>query len=256
MRRFLTVMSMLTLLSVSAVQELQAQQMPERRLVRRGNRQFEKGDYGRSASFYEQALRVAPASWEAGYNLGSADYRMERYDAAEKVLQQFAADTARTDSERAELFFNLGDVQFRQNNLKGALESFKNSLRLNPSDMEAKYNYAYVKRLLEEQENGGGGDNDQNDDQKDQKDDQNDQNDNQQQNDNNNDPRQEGNEPNDSGQDERNEQEEGGEQKPSSGSIPQEQLEAMLEAIQAQEDKTQEKVNEKEGVVVRGIKNW
>ena len=30
----------------------------------------------------------------------------------------------------------------------------------------------------------------------------------------------------------------------------------MLDAIQAQEDKTQEKLKEKQGVVVRGKKNW
>lgn len=30
----------------------------------------------------------------------------------------------------------------------------------------------------------------------------------------------------------------------------------MLDAIQAQEDKTQEKVKEKQGVIVRGSKNW
>ena len=37
--------------------------------------------------------------------------------------------------------------------------------------------------------------------------------------------------------------------------LPEEQ-ERMLDAIQAQEDKTQEKLKEKAGVVVRGNKNW
>ena len=40
-----------------------------------------------------------------------------------------------------------------------------------------------------------------------------------------------------------------------SGISPQEQQQ-MLDAIQAQEDKTQEKLKEKAGVVVRGNKNW
>ena len=47
----------------------------------------------------------------------------------------------------------------------------------------------------------------------------------------------------------------GGEQQQQGGISPQEQ-EAMLDAIQAQEDKTQEKVKEKQGVIVRGSKNW
>ena len=37
--------------------------------------------------------------------------------------------------------------------------------------------------------------------------------------------------------------------------LPEEQ-ERMLDAIQTQEDKTQEKLKEKQGVVVRGKKNW
>ena len=40
-----------------------------------------------------------------------------------------------------------------------------------------------------------------------------------------------------------------------SGISPEEQ-ERMLDAIQTQEDKTQEKLKEKAGVVVRGNKNW
>ena len=39
------------------------------------------------------------------------------------------------------------------------------------------------------------------------------------------------------------------------GISPQEQ-EQMLDAIQAQEDRTQDKLKEKQGVVVRGSKNW
>ena len=38
--------------------------------------------------------------------------------------------------------------------------------------------------------------------------------------------------------------------------IAAQEQEQMLDAIQAQEDKTQEKLKEKQGVVVRGRKNW
>ena len=35
-----------------------------------------------------------------------------------------------------------------------------------------------------------------------------------------------------------------------------EQQEALLQAIQAEEDKTQDKLKEKVGVLIRGTKNW
>ena len=134
-----------------------AQDMPERSEVRRGNRQYNKGNYEKSIERYERALEAAPESFEARYNLGNALYKAERFDKAEQTMRQAAADTLRTDDERAQAFYNLGNAQFKQQKYKEALESYKQSLRLNPSDQEAKYNYAYTKRLIDDDENGGGG---------------------------------------------------------------------------------------------------
>ena len=228
-----------------------AQSMPERSLVRKGNRQYNKGNYEQAISRYEQALQAVAGQFEATYDLGNALYKAERFDRAEQTMQQAAADSLRTDDERAEAFYNLGNAQFKQQKYKEALESYKQSLRLNPSDMETKYNYAYTKRLLDEDKNGGGGggndDKDQNKDQdKDQNKDQNQQNQDQQNQDQQN--KDQKGDPEDRPGDRQG-------QPTPSGISPQEQQQ-MLDAIQAQEDKTQEKLKEKQGVVVRGKKNW
>ena len=175
------------------------------------------------------------------------------------TMRQAAADTLRTDDERAQAFYNLGNAQFKQQKYQEALESYKQSLRLNPSDMEAKYNYAYTKRLLDENKDGGGGGGDQN---KDQNKDQN-QNDQSQQNpdqkgdqkDQKGDPKDQQGDQKQNPQEGKGDKEDQGDQQGQptpSGISPQE----MLDAIQAQEDKTQEKLKEKQGVVVRGKKNW
>ena len=57
-------------------------------------------------------------------------------------MRKAAADSLRADGERAEAFYNLGNAQFKQQKYKEALESYKQSLRLNPADQQAKYNYA------------------------------------------------------------------------------------------------------------------
>ena len=234
-----------------------AQSMPERSLVRKGTRQYNKGNYEQAISRYEQALQAVAGQFEATYDLGNALYKAERFDRAEQTMQQAAADSLRTDDERAEAFYNLGNAQFKQQKYKEALESYKQSLRLNPADMEAKYNYAYTKRLLDENKDGGGGggndDKNQNKDQNQQNQDQ--QNKDQQDKDQKGDPKdQQGDQkqdPQDNKGDKGNQQ---GQPTPS-GISPQEQQQ-MLDAIQAQEDKTQEKLKEKQGVVVRGKKNW
>ena len=244
----------------------QAQQLPERSLVRKGNRQYNKGNYEQSAGRYEQALQAAPGQFEAIYNLGNALYKAERFDRAEQTMQQAAADSLRADTERAEAFYNLGNAQFKQQKYQEALESYKQSLRLNPSDMEAKYNYAYTKRLLDQNKNGGGGGgNDQKDQDKDQNKDQNQNGQGQQNPDQKGDQKDQKGDPKDQQGDQKQDPQDGkgdkgdkgdqqGQPTPS-GISPQEQQQ-MLDAIQAQEDKTQEKLKEKQGVVVRGKKNW
>ena len=244
---------------------LSAQNLPERGLVRKGNRQFGRERYERSVDSYTRALEAAPGCFEAGYNLSNALFRSERYDKAEQTLKNFVTDSTRTAKERADAYYNLGNTQFMQQKLQEALESYRNSLRLNPEDMEAKYNYAYTKKLLEQQQqqqqNQENQENQDNKEQQQNQQGQNDQNnqdsqenqdknkDNQEQNDQNNKPDQDQN-----GKPDKEEQGEG-QQQPQGGISPQERG-AMLEAIQAQEDKTQEKVKEKQGVVVFGNKNW
>lgn len=272
---------LLLLLGAACTESVTAQRMPERRPVRMGNRQYDKGNFERSIELYGRALSRDSSSFEAGYDMGNALFRAGRYDASEQMLRRVASDVSRTDAERAEAWFNLGDVQFAQQNLQGALESFKQSLRLNPSDMEAKYNYAYVKKLLEQQQNdendqndenndknndgnndknnnkNNEGNNDKNNDKNNDGNDQKERNDDRNNNDKNNDENPDGddnNDNNDNGGDEKNDGD--GRPQQSAGEISPEQLEAMLDAIQAQEDKTQEKVNERQGVIVRGNKNW
>ena len=240
-----------------------AQKYPERSLVRKGNRAFERGRYERSIERYTHALEATPGTWEAMYNLGNALVAAERYDKSEEMLRAAAADTLRSGDDRAEAYFNLGNVQLSQQKLQEALESYKNSLRMNPADEEAKYNYAYVKSLLKNQDdnNGGGGGNDDKQNQ--------DQNQDQNQNQNQNDQQQGqngGDNSNDDRQQEGNpdrQQSDGdgdsGEQKeaPAEPRISEQEQERMLEAIQAEEDKTQDKLNDKvRGVVVKGRKNW
>lgn len=235
---------------------LSAQQMPERSLVRKGNRQYHKGNYVESIERYQSALTAVPGQFEATYDLGNALYKAERFDHAEQTMQQAAADTLRNDGERAEAFYNLGNAQFKQQKYKEALESYKQSLRLNPADMEAKYNYAYTKRLLDEQQNGGGGgDDQQNQDQKDQQ--QNGQDQQQNGGQDQQDPSEDEQGDPQSGKPEQQEREgDDGQPQQAEAGISEQEQQQMLDAIQAQEDRTQEKLKEKQGVVVRGSKNW
>lgn len=257
--RFYIGIAMLALASLAPFAEAAAQKMPERRLVRKGNRQFGRERYDKSIESYSRALEAAPTSFEAAYDLANAMFRAERYDTAEQTLKGIVADSTRSDIDRSEAVYNLGNTQFAQQKLKEALVSYRAAMRLNPDDQEAKYNYAYTKHLLQQQEQQQNDDRNKDDQNQDQNKDnqQNQQNQQDQQNQQNgqDDKQQDGsqNDPQQGGEGDRSEGE--GQPQPQSG-ISEQEREAMLEAIQAQEDKTQDKLKEKTGVLVRGRKNW
>lgn len=276
-----------TVLALLCVTTLSAQKMPERGLVRKGNRLFDKERYTQSADAYQHALNHDSTSFEARYNLGNTMIRRAMADTtayadpqssaakmsqgfisqAEGLLQAAAADSLRTADERADAFYNLGNSQFIQQKLQEALKSYRQSLVLRPDDMETKYNYALTKKLLEQQQQQQQ-DQQNNDQNQDQQQDENQNQDQNQQGNNDQNQNQDKNDQSDNKQDKNEDQQGGGDQeqkeqpqqpqgqKPKSG-MSEEQQQQLLNAIQAQEDKTQEKLDEKKkGIIIRGKKNW
>ena len=231
------------LLTLFVCGEVSAQQMKERGLVRKGNRQFKREQFEKSVDSYQRALQHDSTSFEAKYDLASALYRTERYEKAEKTLLGIVNDTTRTELERGEVAYNLGNTQFAQQKYKEALSSYRQAMRCNPNDEDAKFNYAFTKRLIQQQEQQQQQQNqDQNQDNKEQNQDK--------QNENKQDQQQQ--QP--QSQDGKEEQQQG--EQPQEGAMTPEQQEALLQAIQAEEDKTQDKLKEKAGVLIRGNKNW
>lgn len=275
-----------------------AQKYPERSQVRKGNRLYERLRYDDAIKRYSHAMELSDSCYEAKFNLGDALYKAKEYDKAGEVFGALAADSLHSEKDRAQAFYNLGNTLFQQKKYQEALNAFKQSLRLNPDDREAKYNYAYTKKFVEDNNNGGGGgggdqnqnnQNNQNDpnnqnggqnqqngddkqDQNNKGDNQNDQNDKNNQgdepdkdknSDNKNDDgkgddqNDDGKGDNQDGDGDRDRQPQNGDSQPEPSGISEQDAERMLDAIQGEEDKTRDKMNEKiGGGVVKSRKNW
>lgn len=248
--RLFTILAIVVAALISG--EVFAQKMPERRLVRKGNRQYERGDYDSSIDNYSRALQHDPQSFEAKFNTANVQFRKAFVDSlqmdakmvekAEKTLRKLAQDSTRTDCERADVAYNLGNSLFVQQKFKEALTCYRDAMRLNPEDKEAKYNYALTKEMLKQQQQQQQQQQDQNQDQN--QDNQQDKQD------------QQNKEDKEDKQDQQEKQDKQNQQQPNEQQISEQEQQAMLEAIQAQEDKTQEKLKEKQGVIIRGGKNW
>ena len=240
----------LTLLSLIFAQvEVLAQ--VDRRDVRKGNREFKK-ETGREAEIdYRKALVKDSLSVAANYNLANTLYREGDVEQAGKVMET-VKDVAAAGDAAADYYYNLGDFAIARQDWQGAVDAFKESLLRNPGDLNAKENYIYAKKKLEDQQDQNQDQqNDQNQDQ------QNDQNQNDDQQDNKDNQQDQNNDQNqDNNQDNRQDRQDQQNQQPK---ISPQAAQQMLQAIQAKEKETQDKVNKQKAEALKSRqkeKNW
>lgn len=220
----------------------------DRKEVRAGNRQYKKGNWQNAEIEYRKAQAKDSTSFAAGYNLAGALYREGNFDEAAKTLDRLK-EIALASGRAADYFYNQGNVAVQKKDWKAAVEAYKQSILLNPEDLEAKENYAYAKQMLkDEEQQGGGGDNQQDQDNKDQDNNQDNSGQNQNQNDN---P--------DQNQGDRPDPQQDPQQGEGDAKISPQQAQQMLKAIQAREKKTQDKVNKEKAALLKSRqkeKNW
>lgn len=251
-RNIVAVMTMLCALSLTVSAQV------DRHDVRAGNRKFRKGDWKAADISYRKALVKDSTSVPANFNLANTLYRTENYDEAAKTMEKIK-DSAPSSANAADYFYNVGDIAIAKKDWQGAVTAFKESLLRNPGDLEAKENYIYAKKMLENQQNGGGGNGQDNQDNQQNKNDQNGQGDqNQDQNkDKNQDQNDQNNQPQQNNQNNQNNQ--GGQQDGQQMKISPQQAQQMLRAIQAKEKETQDKVNKEKAEALKSRqkeKNW
>lgn len=212
----------------------------DKRDVRAGNRKFRKGEFKEAEIDYRKAVLKDSTSVKAQYNLASSLYRQEDYEGAGKALSAIAPEGA-----PASCHFNSGDVALKRKDYAAAVQAFRNALLLDPDDLDAKENYIYAKKMLQnqqEQQNGGGG-----------QDESQDRNQDQDKNQDRQDQNQQGNQDK---QDNGDGQQ--GQQQPQAGISPQ-QAQQMLKAVQAKEDETRSKVEKEKAALLQSRqkeKNW
>ena len=239
----------LALLSISVAMSAQT----DRKEVRSGNRQFRRENYKEAEISYRKALVKDSLSFAANYNLANVLYRGEHYDEAGKVMET-VREAAPASEYGADYFFNAGDIALAKKDYAAAVDAFKQSLLLNPGDLQAKENYIYARKMLENrQQNGGGQDNQQNQDDQQNQDNQDNQDNQQDKNDNQQNQDQQNNQDQQDSQDGRNGQQ------PQPVKISPQQAQQMLKAMQAKEKETQDKVNREKAEALKSRqkeKNW
>lgn len=256
------------------VESAWAQRYPERRVLRSGNKLYEKEQYAEAETQYRKAQDMNP-TYEGLFNLADVLYKQKRYEEALNILKQIARDDV-AGMHAPDAYYNLGNTYFQMKKLPEAAEAYKNTLRRNPNDEEARYNLAYVLELMKQNNNQNNNQNNQNNNQNQNQNNPNDQNnqkqppkkdqgngnnDQQDQNkDKNNDQNQnqDGQQnPDQNGQNPQGQNPEQGDGQSQPNRMSREEADRMLDAVQSNEDNTKKKVEARKArAVAPSGKNW
>ncbi len=114
--------------------------------LKKANRLFWKGNYEEALKAYSNQLVDAPNSSVLHFNAGAAAYQSGDAVRADTEFQK-AAQSAMKPLQAA-AHYNRGNALYRQSKWAEAVEAYKESLRANPQDEDAKYNLGVAMRTL------------------------------------------------------------------------------------------------------------
>ena len=238
----------------------------------------------KAEQLFRKASAIDTTYAEAPYNLGTTLYQENYIEEAFGHLKEAANRSSQPDlSHKA--FHNIGNVYMQKEEYDNAIEAYKQALRNDPTDEETRYNLALAKKKKEEQQQEQNQDQDQQDQQDQQENEENEEikendqeekEDNQEKEGDQGDSKEKEKESEDEKGDgsEKEEQKKGqGDQKQEQGKRPEDkqpqgnpkpqelskqQIENLLQALQNEENKVQEKMNAKkvQGRKLKVEKDW
>jgi Ca-activated chloride channel family protein len=122
-------------------------------------REYKAGQYDQALKDYQQLLQGKGDDPRLHFNTGAAAYRNQQFDEAAKQFNEALASPdlslqARAYYNRGNSLYWLGeqnpDPAKKTENWEKSLTDFESSAKLNPQDVDAKFNHEFVKRRLEE----------------------------------------------------------------------------------------------------------
>ena len=212
----------------------------------RANSEFADKKYAEAEAEYRISLSNNPKKSISAYNLGNAIYKQNNNSEAlfsyENAIKN---STARPEKHSA--FHNSGNIYMKEKNYSAAVEAYKNALRNNPNDEETRYNFALAKKMLKNNPP-------KKDDKKDKKDKKKDDKKDKKKDDKKKDDKKDGDKKDKN--DQKNNQD--GQPKPKPGGIQKERVQNLLDAVNNEEKKIQDKVNANKvkGKPIQTEKDW
>jgi Ca-activated chloride channel homolog len=140
-----TLQVFIVVLLISCVATVQAQQPPA--ALRKGNELYKKNDFENARKEYEKAIAQNPKNAPAHYNAGNTSYRLNNFTDA-ITSYETTIENSKEKETRQKAFYNKGVALSKEQKLEESIAAWKEALKLNPNDNEARENLQ--KALLEQ----------------------------------------------------------------------------------------------------------
>lgn len=108
--------------------------------ARQANSAFEEGNYEQAEELYKAAIEASPDNFKLYFNLGNAQAKQGKIEEAIDSFMEFRS-LAESPEDKSMAEYNIGTLLAEDQKWKPAATHFKNALKFNPSDLEAKHNY-------------------------------------------------------------------------------------------------------------------
>lgn len=118
---------------------------------RKANEAFENGHYARAAELYRQAIEEEPENAKLHFNLASALYKLGRTQEAMESYERFES-LSESPEEQSFGSYNQGTILTDGEKYQEAAEYFREALKKNPNDADARHNYELALQRQQEQE--------------------------------------------------------------------------------------------------------
>lgn len=200
--------------------------------IREGNKLYKEKKYNDAEVEYRKSLALEKKNHKAIFNLADALYKQEQYDSAAAKFSAIANQNIDQETT-AKSYHNLGNSLLKNKNYKESIDAYKQSLRINPKDMDTKYNLEYARKMLIAQQ--------QQQDNKDDKDNKNNE-------DNQNQQQQQDNKNNKDNQNQQQQQQQ--------DKISKEDAKRILQALDQDDKKIQKKLKKAKPVKIKPEKQW
>ena len=121
-----------------------------RRLTSTGQRQYEQGNHPEALKSFEGAAGLRPDDPRARFNLGDALYKNGKFDQAEAIFRTLGQDARSPLAPAAR--YNLGNALYEKKDYPGAVQAYRDALRVAPQDTDSRRNLEIALRALQQQQ--------------------------------------------------------------------------------------------------------